>query len=140
MTRQRGLAFAATSVIVVAGLSITATTGAEAPPDYLTAPQSDVLSVGDFDLDSVPSSSTIGTVVTPVSSMPSWRALGRTVFIGDSVAASLQTALNIEAKKRGLKFMAHTRPGCGVLIGAPATSEGKLFLGHNYVRTSHLNI
>ena len=59
--------------------------------------------------------------------MPSWRALGRTVFIGDSVAASLQTALNIEAKKRGLKFIARTRPGCGVLVGAPATSEGKLF-------------
>ena len=127
LTRQRGLAFAATSVIVVAGLSIAATTGAKAPPDYLTAPQSDVLSVGDFDLDSVPSSSTTATVVRPVSSVPSWRALGRTVFIGDSVAASLQTALNIEAKKRGLKFIARTRPGCGVLVGAPATSEGKLF-------------
>jgi hypothetical protein len=127
LTRQRGLAFAAASVIVVAGLSIAATTGAKAPPDYLTAPQSDVLAVGDFDLDSVPSSSTVATVVRPVSSMPSWRALGRTVFIGDSVAASLQTALNIEAKKRGLKFIARTRPGCGVLIGAPATSEGKLF-------------
>ena len=125
LTRQRGLAFAAASVIVVAGLSIAATTGAKAPPDYLTAPQSDVLSVGDFDLDSVPSSST--TLNESVLTRPSWRAPGRTVFIGDSVAASLQTALNIEAKKRGLKFIARTRPGCGVLVGAPATSEGKLF-------------
>ncbi len=147
LTRQRGLAFAVTSVIVVAGLSIAATTGAKTPPDYLTAPQSDVLSVGDFNLDSAPPSSTNATAVTPVSSMPSWRALGRTVFIGDSIAASLQTALNIEAKKRGLKFIARTRPGCGVLVGAPATSEGKPFswsqlcsdLTPEYIRQAAIN-
>ena len=126
-TQSRALAISVASIIVVAGLGITATTGAEAPPDYLTASQSDVLTVGDLDNDSVPPSSTMGTISVPVSSTPVWRALGRTVLIGDSVAASLQTALSIEAKKRGLMFMAHTRPGCGLLIGAPATSEGKLF-------------
>ena len=48
----------------------------------------------------------------------------RMLFVGDSVADTLQNTLGAEAAARGIAFRAATRPGCGILGGVPAIGPG----------------
>jgi hypothetical protein len=50
---------------------------------------------------------------------------GRIVLVGDSVAASLSTALGRAVGRQGAAFANSAFPGCGVLEGDPADPEGR---------------
>jgi peptidoglycan/LPS O-acetylase OafA/YrhL len=102
--------------VIVAIVSIVMTAGAEKPPEFLSAAPKTVLH------HSAP------PTVVPPSSSPlapvSPAALGQTVLLGDSVAASLSEALQHEAAQRGISLASATRPGCGMVTGIPALADG----------------
>jgi peptidoglycan/LPS O-acetylase OafA/YrhL len=71
------------------------------------------------------SSTSPTTVPTPVVPPPTAPPqLPSMLLVGDSVADSIQDALAAEAAARGIAFSANTRPGCGVITGVPAYSDG----------------
>ena len=69
---------------------------------------------------STSTSSTSTTTTTTVAFVPPSRLL----FVGDSVAHTLQDALATEAAARGMFLWAATRPGCDILSGVPAIGPG----------------
>ncbi len=95
------------SFLVTGAVIVFATASAQTPPEYLTGRQDEILVTDD---------------TTPGLDVSAARML----LIGDSVAASLQSALKEEATARGLHFSAGTRPGCGLTTGLPADGSGKI--------------
>lgn len=48
----------------------------------------------------------------------------RVLLIGDSIAASLESALSAEFASRGVSLASIATPGCGVITGVPANGPG----------------
>jgi peptidoglycan/LPS O-acetylase OafA/YrhL len=100
--------------VIVAGVSIVLTSGGQEPPDFLGASPGSVVERG-------PSPKLAPTV----TGAPEGGRLGSVLLLGDSVAASLGDALQLEAATRGIPLATATRPGCGLITGVPTTTEGE---------------
>ena len=112
---------------------IAATSGQEAPPDYLRTRQpSDVELVEPASTTSppttaapVPAPPAAPSPAPPTTAPPSGTRPSRVVLVGDSVAASLTGSLGDELAVAGVGYANSAFPGCGVLTGDPADAEGR---------------
>jgi len=102
--------------VIVAIISIVMTAGAEKPPEFLAAAPQTVIERG-------PPPSVARTAPQP-GTPPTPPTLGRVLLLGDSVAASLAEDLQFAAALRGIELSSATRPGCGMIRGTPALSDG----------------
>ena len=59
------------------------------------------------------------------STVPAVRRPTRILLIGDSIAASLESALSEELEAKGVAFASIATPGCGVVTGDPSTAPNK---------------
>lgn len=62
---------------------------------------------------------------SPPTTAPGPRTPQRVLLVGDSIAASLEDALSDAFAERGISFASIARPGCGVVVGVPATGPGQ---------------
>ena len=121
------------SFVVVAGLLVLGTNGAEDLPEYLQQRPADDI---EMEVPVAPSTSSTTTVVTSTvpgettastTTEPPGPRPTRVALMGDSVAASLSKAMAQQFKDRGIAFADASTPGCGVLEGDIADERGQLF-------------
>jgi peptidoglycan/LPS O-acetylase OafA/YrhL len=105
-------------VALVVGTVLVQTRNAAAPPDYLVADPTSVLSVG----EGGPASPATGEGDEGVAGDPAAppAAIGPVVLMGDSIAASLAPALATYAAEAGVSFSSAALPGCSMVTGLAA--------------------
>jgi peptidoglycan/LPS O-acetylase OafA/YrhL len=108
----------------VVGVTIlAATSGATAPPTFLSAKPGEIVTVGGTPR---PSSAPAPTPAAPPSVAPAPAQPTRFLLVGDSVAGSLANSLSTEASNRGLILNGATRPGCSMTTAIPAGPQGQV--------------
>ncbi|MGB3410459.1 MAG: acyltransferase family protein [Microthrixaceae bacterium] len=104
------------TVVVLLVTAVLATRGVAAPSSFLTE-----RAQGDIDVNEVgPAKPDASTTTIPEQPVRATRIL----LIGDSIAASLESALSAEFASRGVSFASIATPGCGVITGVPANGPG----------------
>lgn len=103
------------------------------PPDYLEPRAADDLTVGEVPTTAstttvAPSTSTTdgpASSLAPTTTAPPVRPQ-RVLFIGDSIAATLEDPLIAALNERGISAASAVGPGCGVVTGFPAREDGSV--------------
>ncbi len=114
-----GLALALVAVALLIGLIAPKVARNQEVPAYLQTRQLSDVKVIEAQSSTVPTARPT-EAGTPASLLPS-----RVLLLGDSVAASLSTALGTALGLQGAAFANSAFPGCGVLEGDPADVEGR---------------
>jgi len=114
---------------------VAATAGQQATPDYLRPRRLSDVQVVEPPPTTAPeptsTPSTMAATPAPEPAAPTTAPPpvgpppGRIVLVGDSVAASLSTALGTAVGRQGAAFANSAFPGCGVLEGDPADPQGR---------------
>jgi peptidoglycan/LPS O-acetylase OafA/YrhL len=128
--RPAALAVGAAAVLLLSG-TLVATRDLPPPPDYLEPRATDELTVGEVPTTTTtvaPSTSVTGEAppadaTTTVAPPPPVRPQ-RVLFIGDSIAATLEEPLIEALNARGISAASAVGPGCGVVTGFPAREDG----------------
>ncbi len=125
----------AAAALLVASFAVTS--DLPPPPDFLQPRDPEALQIREPASTAVPSTAVPSTAVPstapgdpgaqPLATAPPAPPVRptRVLLVGDSVAASLETALGDALTARGVAFATAATPGCGVLTGDPATEDGQ---------------
>ncbi|MFN7149828.1 MAG: acyltransferase family protein [Microthrixaceae bacterium] len=135
LPRPAVLALSGAAVLLLSG-TLVVTRDLPPPPDYLEPRAADDLTVGE-----VPTTATTTTTAAPPTSVtdgstptdapttvapPPPVRPQRVLFIGDSIAATLEDPLIEALNARGISAASAVGPGCGVVTGFPAREDGSV--------------
>lgn len=122
--RTAALLVPGVAAVLVLG-TVAATRDLPPPPSFLAERDPDELVITEADDeadDGGDGAAADGDAVTTTTEAPGPRHPTRVLLVGDSVAASLETALAAEFEQRGISFASAASPGCGVVTGLPANA------------------
>jgi peptidoglycan/LPS O-acetylase OafA/YrhL len=99
--------------ITTAVVIVVATNGGTAPPQFLVARP-----------NSVVTTPRLSAPVAPLRESESQLGVAKMLLLGDSVADTLGSELQLEAARHGVELRSVTRPGCGMTTDTPLRDDG----------------
>lgn len=130
---RRALAAVAIAAVLLVTGALVVSRDLPPPPDYLEPRDADDLTVGEVPTTATtttvaPSTPTTGGAASsaPVTTTTPPVPPQRVLFIGDSIAATLEDPLIRALNDRGISAASAVGPGCGVVTGFPAREDGSV--------------